>query len=145
MENVQSASLPIPELMDYEEADQHTEIIHHQKEAEEIPAQVSTPRKMVRYPGDVLWSDKIVNMSPQSIAKSIRILKNACDKKNKTIKRLYTQTHRQKKKIKNISSLLMELRQKCLLSSNSGDVLQVLENIFKHSAENINIYINLYF
>ncbi|XP_036138677.1 uncharacterized protein LOC118644363 [Monomorium pharaonis] len=121
-----------PESMDYEEAANPTnaEIIANRQEAEEIPIDqiVTTPKKRMRYLGDIL-DNKITDMSPRTMIKSIRILKRACEEKTKTIKRLCCQTRRQKRKIKNISAVLTELQQKCLLSSESCNVLQVLEKI----------------
>jgi len=142
--------LQIPESMDYENKDQHKA----QQETEEISIDqvVTTPKKKklqypenvqkgkivdiipttskkkLRYPGDVL--NNRTNMTPRTMAKSIRILKSACEKKTKTIKRLRTELHRQKKNIENISAVLTELQQKCLLSPDSCDVLQVDSFIF---------------
>lgn len=83
-----------------------------------------TPTKKLRYPGDIN-ENTIRDMTPRSALKSVKILKRACVKKDITIKRLRNEQSRRKKKIESLEKLLMELKQKCLLSSNSSDIVQV--------------------
>lgn len=87
-------------MIDYEEPNQHG-ISNDQQEAEEIPVNqlVTTPKKRLRYPGDV-QNDQIANMTPRTTIKAIRLLKRINEKKTKTIKRLCTQIQCQKKKLK---------------------------------------------
>lgn len=128
VENVQSASLLIPDLMDFEEAAKQHEILDDPQEAQQFPINklVTTPKKTIRYPGDVLY-DRLDDMTPKTLVNTIRILKRVCEEKTKKIKRLHTQLFRHKKKIENISAILAELRQKCFTSPDPNDILQVLE------------------
>lgn len=55
-----------------------------------------TPTKKMRYPGDI--NEKTIKkMSPCTVIKSVKLLRRACVKKDKTIKRLWNEQNHQKK------------------------------------------------
>ncbi|XP_017875468.1 uncharacterized protein LOC108622239 isoform X2 [Ceratina calcarata] len=71
----------------------------------------ATPQKSIRYPGDISTL-KVENMTPATLRKCVRVLKKSCEKKSEVIKKLRTQTRRQKKRIASLKILLHELRNK---------------------------------
>jgi len=81
-------------------------------------------KKILRYPGDIR-ENRMKDMTPRTVIRSIELLKRACIKKDNTIKRLRTEQNRRKKKIESLQMLLTDLKQKCLLSSNSSDIVKV--------------------
>lgn len=112
---MQLAPLLIPEVVECQTEGEK------QLQIERVP---TTPKKKLRYPGDVC--DTIAHMTPKTAMQSIKILKGACKKKAKTIKRLRDKVRNQKRTIENFSAVIDELRKKCLLSCDSCHVLQVL-------------------
>lgn len=64
-------------------------------------------------------------MTLRTAIKSVRLLNQACVKKDITIKRLRNEQNRRKKKIESLQKLLTDLKQQCLLSANSSDIVEV--------------------
>lgn len=80
----------------------------------------ATPRRGIRYPGDIL-TPKLKDMTPDTLNECVRVLKKSCLTKTALIKRLRNEIRRQKLKITSLKKLLQELRQKYQLSENSSD------------------------
>lgn len=109
IENIEPINTPLAEM----ENDPHEKISNKTLSA-----------KRLSYAGDI-EIEKVKNMSPRTITKSMTILKKICEEKDKVINRLKVQIFRQKRKIENLETLLRELQRKGLLSSNSSDIIQV--------------------
>ncbi|XP_011860751.1 PREDICTED: uncharacterized protein LOC105557942 [Vollenhovia emeryi] len=107
-ENIEPTNAPLSNM----EIDQHEETSN-------------TLSKRMCYAGDIKI-ETVGSMSPRTVMKSMTILKKTCKEKNKIIKRLRVQLFRQRRKIKNLETLLCELRTKGLLSSTSSDVIQIM-------------------
>lgn len=81
-------------------------------------------KNTIRYPGDI-GAEVLNKFTPSVQMKYIKLLKHACEKKNKTINRLRVQQLPQKRKIASLQELLTELRQKYELSENTSEIVQV--------------------
>ncbi|XP_071555920.1 uncharacterized protein [Temnothorax nylanderi] len=68
-------------------------------------------KKRICYAGDIKLGE-IENMSPNTLIKSMQVLKKSCDKKNKMIHRLRVHQYRLKKKINSLQALVCKLRTK---------------------------------
>ena len=93
----------------------------------ELPPLLEEPpssKKVIRYSGDISVRD-IDNLTPEILKSSLLKLKKFCDKNKRTIKRLRNEQYRHIKKIHNLETLLSDLKNKELLSSNSCDVIEV--------------------
>ncbi|XP_067210168.1 uncharacterized protein [Linepithema humile] len=91
----------------------HDEMMNFKKD-NVIKGIIQTPKKLLRYPGDI--NDNILqNITPRTSIRIIKMLKKECQKKDKIIKRCRTQQNRQKKKIEHLTELLFKVRKKCLL------------------------------
>lgn len=85
---------------------------------------LNTPKKIYGYPGDIK-DETVDQMTPKTKSHCIRLLKSACKAKDKCIKRLMVKEFRHKKKIASLVKLLGELRQKCDLSENASEIIEV--------------------
>lgn len=84
----------------------------------------TTRKQTIRYVGDM--SDDILDeMSPESLKKCIKKLKNTLHKKSGIIKRLQRKEQMQKKKIESLQTLVINLRKENYISSNSEEVLKI--------------------
>lgn len=92
--------------------------------------EIETPDKICsistmrfRYPGDIpVDADQL---TPSEKTMCIKVLKRACQKKDKIINRLRVQHIRQNRKIVSLQELLTKLRQKFELSENVQNIVQV--------------------
>lgn len=84
----------------------------------------TTRTKKIRYPGDIN-EETLKNMTLPTALQSIRMLKEACEKKDILIKKLQNKKTYGKKKIDSLQNLLLDLKGKCLLSANSVEIIKV--------------------
>ncbi|XP_020296332.1 uncharacterized protein LOC109861196 [Pseudomyrmex gracilis] len=85
---------------------------------------LSTRKRIYRYPGDI--KDELIDqMTSASKSQCIRLLQSVCKAKDKKIKTLMLKKLRHTKKIVNLVKLLRELRQKCDLSENASEIIEV--------------------
>lgn len=92
------------------------QIVQHDTTITSSSEILSTPKKKkIRYPGDIS-NDLLEQMTPTTLRKSVRLLRETCQKKDHKIKRLQSIQNRQKKKIESLQALLLDLKKNNLLS-----------------------------
>ncbi|XP_025270346.1 uncharacterized protein LOC112639697 [Camponotus floridanus] len=110
-----------------------------EKDFQNIPEYINrTPTKKIRYPGDI-GENAIQDMTPHTAIRSVRLLKQACVKKDITIKRLRNEQNHRKKKIESLQKLLTDLKQQCLLSANSSDIVEIHGNSIEKKEDDSNL------